>query len=112
MDAYNIKSLWASAGIYKQPEFDVKAYQKRIDAVVGLSPSDQPIVRVLWAWDARKWENTEWNSFGVATNGEWRQKYRALSVDIGNDDYVDISPPRWILEERYEPESIAESWEL
>ncbi len=109
---YNDQRLWATAGIYKPPDFDVPAFQKRIDAVVGLSPSGQSIVRVLWAWEARKWENTEWDSFGIATAGEWRQKYRALSVDIGNDDYVDISPPRWILEERFEPESIVQSWEL
>ncbi len=112
MDAYNDKTLWASAGIYKQPEFDVQAYQKKIDQVMGLSPSGLPIVRLVWAWDARKWENIGWDSFGVAVKGEWRQRYRALSVDIGGDDYVDISPPRWILEERFEPESIAQSWEL
>ncbi len=112
MDAYNDQKLWASAGIYKAPLFDVVAYQKKIDAIVGLSPTGQPIVRLVWAWDARKWENTEWDSFGVATKGEWRQRYRALSVDIGDDDYVDISPPRWILEERFEPESLAQSWEL
>jgi hypothetical protein len=111
-DTYDSKERWASAGIYKQPEFDVKAYQKKIDAIVGVSPSGQSIVRLVWAWNARKWENTEWDSFGVATKGEWRQKYRALTVEIGGDDYVDISPPRWILEERYEPESIAQSWEL
>src|SRR6185369_7615775 len=56
-------------------------------------------------------ENLEWDSFGIAKAGEWRQKYRALSIDIGNDDYVDISPPRWILEERFEPEALAVSWE-
>ncbi len=112
MDAYNTQSLWASEGIYKTPNFDVEGYQKRINRTVGLSPSGQPIVRLSWAWDCRKWENTEWDLAGIATKGEWRQKYRALSVDIGNDDYVDISPPRWILEERFEPESIAQSWEL
>ena len=109
---YDDQSKWASAGIYKRPEFDFAAYQKRIDRVVGLSPSGHSIVKLVWAWDARKWENTAWDSFGNATAGEWRQKYRALTVDIGNDDYVDIAPPRWILEERFEPEQIAQSWEL
>ena len=109
---YNDERKWASAGIFKRPEFDVAGYQKRIDRVVGLSPSGQSIVRLMWAWDVRKWENTAWDEFGVATAGEWRQTYRALSIGIGNDDYVDISPPRWILEERFEPEQIAHSWEL
>lgn len=108
---YNDKQRWADAGIFKAPLFNVEGWQRKADRVVGLSPSGRSIVRLIWAWDARKWENTEWDSFGIATAGEWRQKYRALSVDIGNDDYVDISPPRWILEERYEPQSLAVSWE-
>jgi len=110
-DAYNDPALWASPGIFKRPEFNVAAYQKKLNGIIGLSPSKHPIVRLIWAWDARKWENTEWDSFGNATEGEWRQKYRALTIEIGNNDYVDISPPRWILEERFEPEAIAASWE-
>ena len=112
MDAYNDKSRWAEAGIYKTPLFDISGYQRKIDRIVGLSPSGHSVVKLVWAWDARKWENTEWDAFGNAVKGEWRQKYRALSVDIGEDDYVDIAPPRWILEERYEPQAIAHSWEL
>lgn len=111
IDRYNKPELWASAGIFKAPEFDVTGYQKKINRIVGVSPSGAPIVQLVWAWDARKWENLEWDSFGNAKSGEWRQKYRALSVDIGNNDYVDISPPRWILEERFEPEALAISWE-
>jgi hypothetical protein len=109
---YNDARRWADAGIYKPPLFDAKQYQKRIDRIVGVSPSGASIVRLSWAWDARKYENTSWDEYGVATAGEWRQKYRALTIDIGNDDYVDIAPPRWILEERFEPEAIAQSWEL
>ena len=111
LDSYNNQSRWADAGIYKAPLFDVPSFQKRLDQIVGVSPSGHSIVKLIWAWDARKWENTEWDSFGNATAGEWRQKYRALTVDIGDGDYVDIAPPRWILEERFEPESIAVSWE-
>lgn len=111
-DAYNQKSRWADAGIFKRPNFDIQGWQRKCDRIVGLSPSGHSIVQLVWAWDARKWENTAWDAFGNATKGEWRQKYRALSVDVGNDDYVDISPPRWILEERYEPQAIAQSWEL
>lgn len=112
IESYNDPTHWADAGIYKTPDFDAKEYQKKIDRIVGLSPSGHSIVKLVWAWDARKRENTAWDSFGVATDGEWRQKYRALTIEIGNDDYVDISPPRWILEERFEPEAIAQSWEL
>lgn len=112
MDAYNDKSRWAAAGIWKTPLFDVASFQRKIDQIVGRSPSGHSIVRLSWAWDCRKWENTDWDLAGNATSGEWRQKYRALTIEIGNDDYVDIAPPRWILEERYEPEAIAQSWEL
>ena len=111
-EAYNDQKRWADAGIFRPPLFDAPSFQRKIDKIVGLSPSGHSIVRLLWAWDARKWENTEWDFAGNATAGEWRQKYRALTVDIGNGDYVDIAPPRWILEERYEPTAIAQSWEL
>lgn len=108
---YDNPAHWANAGIFKRPEFGMASFQKRINRIVGTAHA-QPIVRLSWAWDCRKWENTEWNFAGVATAGEWRQRYRALSIDIGGDDYVDISPPRWVLEERYEPEALAASWEL
>jgi len=111
IETYDKPELWASPGIYKTPEFDAAGYQKKINRIVGVSPSGAPIVRLIWAWDARKWENTDWDVAGNATAGEWRQKYRALTVELGGDDYVDISPPRWILEERYEPEALAISWE-
>jgi hypothetical protein len=111
-EAYNSPSRWADAGIFRLPLFDAPSFQKRIDKIVGLSPSGHPIVKLIWLWDARKWENTEWDFTGRAIGGEWRQKYRALSIDIGNDDFVDIAPPRFGLEERFEPEAIAQSWEL
>src|ERR1043165_7295501 len=100
--AYNIPARWSDAGIYKAPLFNCHSWQRKCDQIVGISPSGHSIVQLKWAWDCRKWENTEWDSFGNATKGEWRQKYRALTVDIGNDDYVDIAPPRWVLEERFE----------
>lgn len=112
LDCYNTRSKWASAGIWKRPEFDVDKYQKALNRITGVSPSGAPVVRLTWAWDARKWENTEWDGFGVATNGEWRQRYRALSIDIGEGDYVDIAPPRWMLEQLHEPAQLAQSWEL
>jgi len=111
-DAYNDQKRWADSGIFKSPLFDASSFQRQIDKIVGVSPSGHPIVRLIWMWDARKWENTEWDEFGNATQGEWRQRYRALTVEIGNNDYVDISPPRWALEERFEPIAIAQSWEL
>lgn len=110
-DIYNNPSKWATAGIDKAPLFDAPSFQRQLDKIVGRSPSGHSIVRLSWAWDCRKWENTEWNEFGTAIAGEWRQRYRALTVELGNDDYLDIAPPRWVLEERFEPEALAVSWE-
>lgn len=108
---YDDHENWLAVGIWKAPPFDVDGYQQKLNAIAGVTPSNQPIVRVKWAWDCRKWQNTEWDSFGNATRGEFRQKYRALTVELGNDEYVDISPPRWVLEERFEPGQYAASWE-
>ena len=111
IDTYNDQLHWADAGIWRRPEFDVRGYQKALNKVVGVAVDGQPIVRLIWSWDARRWENVEWDEWGNATRGEWRQKYRALTIPIGDDDYVDISPPRWYLEERFEPLQYANSWE-
>src|ERR1051326_5092942 len=111
-EVYDDSRRWADAGIFKAPLFDSHRYQRRIDQIVGKSPSGQSIARLVWARDAGKWGNTVWDNFGIATNGEWRQKYRVLTIPIGNDDYVDIAPPRWLLEQRYEPQAVAQSWEL
>lgn len=111
-DYYNDVANWAAAGIWQPPSFDAVGYQRKLDQIFGLSPSGDPICRVRWAWECQRWENIEWDSFGNAVAGEWRQKYRALTVEIGNDEYVDISPPRWVLEERFEPGQYARSWEL
>ena len=111
LDAYNDPARWTDAGIYRAPLFDCHSFQRKLDRICGLSPSGNSIVRLRWAWDCRKWENTAWDEFGNATGGEFRQKYRALTIEIGDNEYVDISPPRWILEERFEPEQIAASWE-
>ena len=106
---YDNEKNWTQMGIWRPPSFDAVGYQKKLDQIFGLSPSGDPICRVRWAWQCQRWENIAWDDFGNATKGEWRQKYRALTVEIGDDEYVDISPPRWILEERFEPGQYARS---
>lgn len=109
---YDHPKRWASAGIFKEPSgFDCERYQKDLDAIFGLSPDGYPICRVSWAWSCRRWTNYEWDDYGTATKGEWRQKYKALTVEIGDDEYIDIAPPRWVLEERFEPGQYERSWE-
>lgn len=108
---YNNPLNWGDAGINHAPaDVDVVAYQKRINQICGVSASGHPIVRLKWAWDAREWSNCEWDAFGIATKGEWRQTYRFLTVKVG-EEYVDISVPRWVLEERFEPGQYEDSWD-
>lgn len=104
---------WPYLMLQDAPTFDVVGFQKKIDRVVGLSPSGQPIVRLKWARDCVKPLNTEWDFAGNATKTEMMQKYCAFRVDIDNQpgDYVEISPPRWVLEERYEPRQYESSWD-
>ena len=103
---------WCAPGIFKRPDFDVAGYQKALNKAVGVSDSGHPIVRLGWAWEPKRWQYTDWDEFGNATAGEWRQRYKALTLTIPNtDDYVDISPPRWVLEERFEPAQYEHSWE-
>lgn len=95
------------------PSFDVEGFQKKIDRVVGTTVKGEPIVRLRWARDCKKWMNTEWDSFGNALKGEDILKYCAFRVDVDGQpgDYVEVAPPRWVLEQRYEPEQYAPSWD-
>lgn len=93
------------------PSFDVRGFQKKIDSIVGLNPEGKSIVRLRWARDCKKWLNYEWDSFGSTTKGEMVQKYCAFRVDVNDADFVEVSPPRWILEERFEPGQYSGSWD-
>lgn len=80
-------------------DVDVEDYQKRIDAITGLSDSGQSLIKLVWSWNSREW-----------IDGVWRAKYRFLTVEIDNKE-VDICPPRWVFEERYEPGQYWDSWQ-
>lgn len=109
---YDNPVKFGTYGIWEPPTFDVEGFQKRIDAIVGTSLG-LPIVRLVWAWDKRCRDAyyTEWDAFGNGTKLEFGYKYRVARIPIGDGDTVDICPPRWILEERYEPGQYTPSWE-
>ena len=109
---YDNQLKWGTYGIWEQPVFDVEAFQSKIDAIVGTSLG-QPIVRLVWAWDKRCREAyfTKWDLAGNGIELEFEYKYRFAKIPIGNGDTTDICPPRWILEQRYEPGQYAPSWE-
>ncbi len=103
---------WATPGIWEPPAFNARKFQKRIDRIVGTADG-QPIVRLVWAWDkrCRDFRFTKWDSFGRGLEGEFSYRYRAATVPLNDVDTVDICPPRWILEQRYEPGQYAAEWE-
>jgi hypothetical protein len=103
---------WGTPGIWNPPTFNVKKFQKRLDRICGTSDG-KPIVRLVWAWDkrCREFRYTKWDEFGRGVEGDHYYKYRAAVIPINDVDTVDICPPRWILEQRYEPGQYAASWE-
>lgn len=110
---FDDQQKWCAAGIHIPPaHFDQKKYQKALDKICGKSAGGHSVVRVKWAWECRKRINCEWDEFGNATKSEWRQTYCALTVPIDDEDTIDIAPPRWVLEMRYEPGQYEDSWEL
>lgn len=94
----NNPTRWTEDGIWNPPPFNVRKFQKRIDRILGTADG-KPIVRVVWAWQVRRWEA-----------GEMRQAYRFYTAQLPNGDTCDLSPPRWILEERFEPSQYMPSW--
>ncbi len=110
---YDNPAKWGTFGIWERPVFDADAFQKKLDAIAGTSITGHPIARLSWAWDrhCREFNFTKWDFAGNGVEGEWEYKYRVARVPIGNGDTTDICAPRWIIEQRYEPEQYALSWE-
>lgn len=82
-------------------DVDVKAFQKRIDQIAGISPaSGKSVIKLVWGWDAL-----------VRLNGEWRLRYAFTTVALPDGNTVDIATPRWFLEELVEPIQYFEGWE-
>lgn len=96
---YNDPRRWADPEIRKRPNFNVHKHQKRINRILGTSDG-KPIVRLSWAWDVTRFEM-----------GEMRQAYRFYTVTLPNGDTCDLSPPRWMYEERIEPGQYMPTWE-
>lgn len=98
--AYNDPTKWADPGIWHLPSFNLGNYQKKINRILGTADG-APIVRVVWAWHVKRWEA-----------GEMRQAYRFFTATLPNGDTCDLSPPRFMLEERFEPGQYMSSWPL
>lgn len=81
------------------PLFNLKKWQKRVDSVVGTTVTNDPIVRIVWAWDS--WE--------MLYGRRW-QRHGFMRLKHGDVD-EDISVPRFAVEQRVEPELFFDAWE-
>lgn len=112
----NIPSTWASAEVYSPPSsFDVAGYQTKIDEILGLSETNRPIVRLVWAGDRQKCYSkfaAGWNADGSAAIWETRAKYKYASLQVPGtgSDIIDIPPPRWVFEQFNHPGQYEATW--
>lgn len=81
------------------PFFNRSAFQRKIDKTVGLSARGKSIILLRWAWES------SYEMFG-----KLRQRYSFLTLPIKGVD-VEFSVPRWVIEQRIEPEQFKPSWE-
>lgn len=92
-DFLNDPDHWTAGS--RPPYFDCQEYQLRLDAIAGRSGAF-PVVRVVAAHEVIDRDfGEESHRYAVATDEEGR----------------DVCPPRYVLEQRYEPEEYFDSWE-
>lgn len=103
---------WAETSTWARPVFDVAAFQKKIDRIVGVTTKGQSIVVLRWMRDRECYEKfyKKWDLI-TPTDYDLRARYKFATVTLPDGEFVDIPPPRWVLEQRYEPEQIAATWE-
>ena len=112
----NNAATWGTKEVHQPPSsFNVAAFQAKLDKIFGLAPNGMPIVRLVWAGDIAKCYSrfyTEWTNAGFGTESELRAKYRYATIKIpGTTDYIDIPPPRWIIEDREDASRYASIWQ-
>jgi hypothetical protein len=81
------------------PLVNRQKWQKRIDEITELTVRKQSKILLRWAWES------SYRMFGRT-----RQRYNFLTLPV-NGVETDFSIPRWVIEERIEPEQIRASWE-
>ncbi len=74
-------------------------FQKKIDKIVGLSERGQSIIMLRWAWES------SYEMFG-----KLKQRYSFLTLEIKGQE-IQFSVPRWVIEQRIEPEQFRPSWD-
>lgn len=109
---YDDPRRWGTPGIWQPPDsVDLIKWQQRIDDIIGRTPSNKPIIRIIWAWKARSLHHTDWDGLGKPIKAAWRQRYRFMTVKLPSGEEVDISVPRFILEELFPVSLLRKGWE-
>jgi len=80
------------------PLFNRTKFQKKIDKIVGLSRG-KSIIMLRWSWES------SYEMFG-----KLKQRYSFLTLEIKGQE-VQFSVPRWVIEQRIEPEQFKPSWD-
>lgn len=81
------------------PLFNRRRFQRRIDEITGLTQRRQSKILLRWAWES------SYEMFG-----RLRMRYNFLTIPVKGVP-TDFSIPRWVVEERIEPEQIRDSWD-
>lgn len=114
LNPYDDLEEWGHDWTFKPPmaKHEVDDFQRKIDNVFGTNRDGKSCFKLVWNGDQRYWWKYayDWNSFGDGIKWELRPRILWKKVDLGNGDYVDLFPPRWLLLGRIEPEQYAETW--
>jgi hypothetical protein len=81
------------------PAVDIRAYQERIDAIVGLNRDGKSIIRVEWAPRVRH------RVFGQELPRYWHTRVK------DGEGVLYRCPPRFVFEQRLEREQFVDAWE-
>src|SRR5262245_19215474 len=96
---YDDPRKFGSPGIREPPLFNVRKFQKKLNRICGVTAHGKPVVELKWAWECREFFHTEFDGLGKPTKGEWRAKYRSMTLTLPSGEEIDISVPRWMLQQ-------------
>ena len=109
--AQDDKRNWGQYELWRTPaHVDVSYWQGRINDIFG-AVNGEPIIRLVWAWEPEDTIYTDWDSLGRGIKAEKRPRYEFLAVPLSDGRTLPICAPRWVLEERQEPEQFLPDWE-
>jgi hypothetical protein len=109
------QQIWLNEPMFAHPaHVDIKRAQADIDAIIGVTRDNQPIMKLVWNGDRNYWLEyfMEWNSIGQPTAPAFKRplvRYKAFR-DINKKLVRDVFPPRWLILARIEREQYFDVW--